>query len=136
MAGRPPLRIGQHGKIKRIYLGGGVWLARCRFRDSDGVTRIVERRGPADEHDAHGKQAEDALIETLSQRLATGDGEVTFDTNIMALVDRHIERLEEDGRSVRTVDTYRYCAKRICLYCTRTRGQHCAARKTVGAAIS
>ena len=111
MAGRPPLRIGQHGKINRIYLGGGVWLARCRFRDSDGVTRIVERRGPADEHDAHGKQAEDALIETLNQRLVAGGGEVTLDTKIMALVDRHIERLEEDGRSVRTIDTYRYCAK-------------------------
>ena len=51
--GRPPLRIGQHGKITRKYLGGGVWLARARFRDSDGVTRIVERRGPADEQDAH-----------------------------------------------------------------------------------
>jgi hypothetical protein len=42
--GRPPLRIGAHGKISRTYLGGGVWLARCRFRDSDGLTRIVERR--------------------------------------------------------------------------------------------
>jgi integrase len=27
------------------------------------------------------------------------------------LVDRHIDRLEEDGRAVRTIDTYRYCAK-------------------------
>ena len=59
----------------------------------------------------HGKQAEDALIETLNQRLAAGGGEVTLDTKIMALVDQHIERLEEDGRSVRTIDTYRYCAK-------------------------
>jgi hypothetical protein len=46
MAGRPPLRIGQHGKISRKYLGGGVWLARCRFRDSDGLTRIVEPARP------------------------------------------------------------------------------------------
>jgi protein-tyrosine-phosphatase len=72
MAGRPPLRIGSHGKITRKYVGGGVWLARTRFRDSDGVTRIVERRRPADEHDHHGKQAEDALIEALGQRLAPG----------------------------------------------------------------
>src|SRR6185295_941331 len=43
LAGRPPLRIGQHGKITRNYLGDGVWLARCRFRDLDGVTRRVER---------------------------------------------------------------------------------------------
>jgi hypothetical protein len=38
MGGRPALRIGQRGKIKRIYLGGGVWLAPCRYRDTDGVT--------------------------------------------------------------------------------------------------
>jgi hypothetical protein len=61
--GRPPLRIGAHGKITRQYLGGGVWMARCRYRDSDGVTRRVQRFGPPDEHDQHGKLAEDALIE-------------------------------------------------------------------------
>ena len=111
MAGRPPLRIGQHGKITRKYLGGGVWLARARFRDPDGVTRIVERRGPADEQDAHGKLAEDALVDALNQRRAAGDSEITLDSRIIALVDQHIDRLEEDGRAVRTIDTYRYCAK-------------------------
>lgn len=109
MAGRPPLRIGEHGKITRKDLGGGVWLARCRFRDSDGVTRIVERRGPTD--DQYGKLAEDVLVEALSQRRAQGDAEVTLDTKIVTLVDRHIDRLEEDGRAVRTIDTYRYCAR-------------------------
>jgi integrase len=111
MAGRPPLRIGQHGKITRKYLGGGVWLARTRFRDSDGVTRIVERRGRSDEHDARGKLAEDTLVEALVQRRAAGDSEITLDTRIVALVDQHIDRLEEDGRTIRTIDTYRYCAK-------------------------
>jgi pimeloyl-ACP methyl ester carboxylesterase len=43
MAGRPPLRIGTHGKISRINQGRGKWLARCRYRDTDGVTRIVEK---------------------------------------------------------------------------------------------
>jgi hypothetical protein len=76
MPGRPPLRIGQHGKKTRTYLGGGVWMARCRYRDSDGVTRIVERRGPADDHDKHGT-------------------------------------LAEDGRAVRTIDTYRYTAGKL-----------------------
>jgi len=44
-AGRPRLRIGQHGNINRRYLGGGVWGASCRFRDSDGVVRKVQRLG-------------------------------------------------------------------------------------------
>jgi hypothetical protein len=92
MAGRPPLRIGQHGKITRKNLGGGVWMARTRFRDNDGVTRIVERRGPADYYDKHGKLAEDALIEALVQRRAAGDNEITLDTRIMSLIDQHIDR--------------------------------------------
>jgi len=41
MAGRPPLRIGSHGKITRTYLGRGVWLARCR---SDVRHRAFEPR--------------------------------------------------------------------------------------------
>ena len=41
MAGRPPLRIGQHGKITRVQVGGGLWLARCRFRDLDRVPEIA-----------------------------------------------------------------------------------------------
>jgi low affinity Fe/Cu permease len=86
-------------------------LARTRFRDADGVTRIVERRGPADEHDQHGKLTEDALVEALVQRRAAGDSEVTLETKITVLVDRHIDRLEEDGRAIRTIDTYRYRAK-------------------------
>lgn len=114
MAGRPTLRIGQHGKISRTYLGGGVWMARCRFRDSDGVTRIVERRGPPDDHDKHGKLAEDLLIEALVlRRPPAAADEITLDTRIMALVDVHIERLAEDGRAVRTLDTYRYTAGKL-----------------------
>jgi hypothetical protein len=112
MPGRPPLRIGQRGKINRKYLGGGVWLARTRFRDSDGVTRIVERRGPADEHDQHGKLAEDALIEARAHRRPpNGPDAIGLDTLVVDLVDQHIDRLAEDGRSVRTLDTYRYAAK-------------------------
>jgi integrase len=113
MAGRPPLRIGQHGKIARTYLGGGVWLARSRFRDSDGVTRIVERRGPADEHDQHGKLAEDLLVEALASRKSPASGDVSLDTLVMALVGAHIDQLTEDGRAAKTLDTYRYLADKL-----------------------
>jgi hypothetical protein len=109
VAGRPPLRIGAHGKITRQNLGSGVWLARTRFRDTDGVTRRIERRGP--EGDQHGKLAEDALLEELSKRREAGASEITLDTKVIALVDKHIDRLEEDGRAVRTIDTYRYGSK-------------------------
>ena len=114
MPGRPPLRIGQHGKINRKYLGGGVWLARTRFRDSDGVSRIVERRGPADEHDQHGKLAEDLLIEALTERRPPcGPDSLSLDTLVMSLVDQHLVRLAEDGRSPLTVSSYRFAAGKL-----------------------
>jgi integrase len=114
MAGRPPLRIGAHGKITRKSLGGGVWLARCRFRDTDGVTRIVERRSPDGEDDKHGKAAEDALVEALKHRRAPGEsGEITLDTKISVLVETHIDRLTEDGKSPATLTTYRSAARKL-----------------------
>jgi hypothetical protein len=119
MAGRPPLRIGQFGKITRKYLGDGVWIARCRYRDSDGVVRIVQRRGPVDEHDKHGKLAADLLVESLIARRAPqlGDpNEITLDTKIAALVEQHLARLAEDGRSPATLDTYKVVVRKMTKY--------------------
>jgi len=130
MAGRPSLRIGQHGKVKRIYVGGGVWLARCRYRDSDGVTRIVQRVGRADEFDKYGKLAEDALIEALAERRPpSGPDAIGLDTLVVVLIDQHITRLAEDGRSVRTLDTYRYDAAKLAKFIAGVRvGEATAAR--------
>ncbi len=114
MAGRPSLRIGQHGKITRRYLGNGLWLAQCRYRDSDGVTRRVQRLGPPDEHDKYGKLATDALNEALAERRPpSGSDTISLETLVMTLVDQHILRLAEDGRSARTLDTYRYDASKL-----------------------
>jgi hypothetical protein len=110
--GRTPLRIGQHGKIKRTYIGGGVWQAMCRYRDIDGVTRRVTRRSPSGEQDRHGKLAEDSLIESLASRRPPSD-EVGPDTPIMALVEAHLHRLAEDGRSPATQDTYKLVAGKL-----------------------
>ncbi len=114
MAGRPPLRIGQHGKITRTSLGGGMWLARCRFRDADGVTRIVERKGSSGEDDKNGRAAEDALIASLADRRPPGvSGEITLDTRICDLVDQHIELLAENGKAPATLTTYRSAARKL-----------------------
>ncbi|SIM21774.1 Phage integrase (fragment) [Mycobacteroides abscessus subsp. abscessus] len=50
-------------------------------------------------------------MEALQGRRASGAGDITLDTKIINLVDQHIDRLEEDGRAERTIDTYRYCAQ-------------------------
>jgi len=114
MAGRPPLRLGQHGKIKRIEPDNGLWIARCRYRDSDGVTRIVERQSPTPGKDQWGKQAEDALIESLAGRQPPSvTGEVTASTRITDLVTAHIDRLEGDSKAPTTIETYRANAQKI-----------------------
>lgn len=100
MAGRPQLRTATHGKIKSIYQGGGIWLARCRYRDTDGVTRVVQKLGPADDYDKYGKLSEDALIAALAERRRAGiQGEIEPDTKVADLVEQHLTRLAEDGRS-------------------------------------
>ena len=114
MAGRPQLRIGTHGTIKRVYLGGGVWLARCRYRDTDGVTRIIQRLGPADEYDHHGKLAEDALVAAFTERKhGVTYGEIGLETKVTSLVEQHLDRLAEDGRSPVTMSTYRFSANKL-----------------------
>ena len=78
-----------------------MWLARCRYRDTDGVTRIVQRVGPADEFDKRGKLAGDALIEALAERRPpSGPDAIGLDTLVVVLIDQHITRLAEVGRSV------------------------------------
>ncbi|MDT5152636.1 MAG: hypothetical protein QOI01_4369 [Mycobacterium sp.] len=114
MAGRPSLRIGDHGKITRIRLGNGTWLAKCRYRDRDGVTRIVQRVGPPDDYDQYGKLAVDALKEALAERrLPTGPDAIGLATLISVLVDEHLVRLTEDGRAARTLDTYRFATEKL-----------------------
>jgi len=128
---RPPLRIGQHGKISRRYLGNGVWEAQCRYRDTDGVTRRVRRAGPADQYDRRGKLAEDVLIEALAQRRPPSGGpdEIGLDTAVMTLVEAHLARLAEDGRAPATQATYRIVAGklRIKLGGVAGRGSHTGA---------
>jgi hypothetical protein len=114
MAGRPSLSIGDHGKIKRTKLGSGTWVAKCRYRDRDGVTRLVQRTGPPDERDQYGKLAFDVLKESLAERrLPTGADAIGVNTLVSALVKEHLSRLEEDGRAARTLDTYRAAATKV-----------------------
>ncbi|MEZ0052118.1 integrase [Mycobacterium sp. MAA66] len=117
MAGRPPLRIGQHGKITRTSLGGGVWLARCRFRDADGLTRIVERRSPTGQVDQYGKMAEDELIQSLKVRSAPGiSGKIKAETKLSALVQQHLDNLNGKNRSPATMTTYRSAQRKLMKY--------------------
>jgi hypothetical protein len=64
---RPPLALGHHGSIK-VDRDDGRSIARCRFRDLDGVTGRVARWGTS----KTGAQA--ALQEEPRQRTASQIG--------------------------------------------------------------
>lgn len=111
---RPPLRLGHHGKVRRIELGKGSWIARCRYRDTDGVTRIVERQSPVPGQDQWGKQAEDALLDALTNRRPPGvAGEVTAGTKVVDLINAHIDQLKDDGKAGATIETYRSASRKL-----------------------
>jgi len=101
------LRIGSHGKITRTEVEPGVWVARCRYRDLDGVTRPVERRTPPGVPDEYGARAEAALLDALAARRPPGTGSLTGLTTLGELLDRYIERARADGElAPKSVDTY------------------------------
>lgn len=107
MAGRPPLRIGTHGKITRKQVEPGIWLARCRFRDLDGVTRRMERMTPAGIADEYGARAEESLRDAIAARRPPGTGSLTGTTTLGELLTRYIERCRQDGElAPKSVDTY------------------------------
>lgn len=107
MAGRPPLRIGQHGRITRTQLGKDSWVARCRYRDQDGVTRRVERATPEGQPDEYGAVAEGLLHAAIAARRPPGGGTITGNTLLVELLDRYIERCRADGDlAPKSVDTY------------------------------
>ena len=107
MAGRPPLRIGQHGKISRIQVAKYVWVARCRYRDRDGVTRRVERMTPAGVEDEYGDKAEAALWDAIAARRPPSSGNITGTTLLGNLLSRYLVQCREDGElAPKSVDTY------------------------------
>ncbi|MGZ9828760.1 site-specific integrase [Tsukamurella ocularis] len=108
MAGRPPLRIGAHGKITRTQLAPGKWRAYCRYRGTDGVTRPVERRTPDGVDDEYGKAAEDALLDHLQQVGSRNASAITTGTLVPTLLDSYLTRAQTSGDyAPRTIDTYR-----------------------------
>ena len=103
---RPPLPLGSYGKITSWPVGAG-WLSRAKFRDFDGVVRMVKRSGKSK------AGAERALRAALAERQAPAkEGQVTPDTRFRKVAElwfAEVERAVDSGqRSPGTLDTYRY----------------------------
>ena len=99
---RPPLGIGTYGTITRTETSPGKWRARTRYRDHDGVTRLVERYGTT------GAAAERALKTALRDRARPAGGdEITGDTTIRELGTAWIQNITTAGKvSPQTIEKY------------------------------
>ncbi len=110
--GRPSLRIGTHGVIRRTEVSEGHWRVLTWYRDADGEPRRVTATTPDGVEDRYGDKAVTALLDKLATRQPPSGGELTADTRLGDLLDWHITRIEaEDALSPKTVDTYRYAVK-------------------------
>lgn len=85
MAGRPPLPIGAHGRIKTTQLGPRLWEARCRYRDADGETRRVRRQGRSQ------SGAENNLKAALAERRHSAGAHLTPDSRVREAAERWFE---------------------------------------------
>jgi integrase len=92
---RPPLPLGSHGKITTWQEGTG-YVARTKFRDYDGVVRLVKRNGRSK------AAAERSLRQALRERQApVVAAEVTPTTRVTKLAGlwfAEVERMVDAGR--------------------------------------
>ncbi|MFC5993515.1 tyrosine-type recombinase/integrase [Pseudonocardia hispaniensis] len=88
MSGRPPLPVGAHGNITTRQLAAKLWEASCRYRDADGETRKVKRRG------ASRSGAENALRAALAERRHAAEAHLTPDSRVRDAAEAWLEQRE------------------------------------------
>lgn len=100
MAGRPPLPVGTWGAIWYSKTGAG-FTARTRFRDVDGVTRLVKRTG------ATKGAARNALTSALTERTTPSTTDLTGDSRLSAALRLWIADRERANLASNTMRRYR-----------------------------
>ncbi|MGV9794438.1 tyrosine-type recombinase/integrase [Gordonia sp. NPDC003422] len=106
MRGRPKLDVGTYGRIssRGNPPNAKAW---CRFRDLDGVTRVVTATGRSR------FDAEQRLKRKLSDRVAPADHGITADTKVSALAAAWLADVERSDRAIQTKQRY---AEVVALY--------------------
>lgn len=99
---RKPAPIGTYGVIGTSRNKRGAWVAKARFRDFDGVTRLVQATGETE------AKAKNALKEALLNRSRPAGGEViTSDSTVAELLDYWLDEVDRSDRSDSTKAYYR-----------------------------
>ncbi|WP_460795985.1 hypothetical protein [Microbacterium sp. GXF0217] len=97
---RPPLVLETWGRIRRTTVGGKP-TAVAYYRDSDGVTRKMQRQGktPA--------QAEQALVQALRDRVAPTGESIARESTLADLARVWLSEIEKQGKAAATVSRYK-----------------------------
>lgn len=104
---RPPLELETWGKIRRTTIDGKP-TAVCRYRDSDGITRPMQRQGntPA--------EAERNLIKALKKRLAPAGDDLSRESTMRQLAAKWLEVAPQERElATQTLQRYTDLANRI-----------------------
>lgn len=98
--GRPPLVLETWGRIRRTTVNGKP-TAVAYYRDSDGVTRKMQRQGrtPA--------QAEQALVQALRDRVAPTGEVITRESTLAELAAAWLREVEAEQKAPATIARYR-----------------------------
>ena len=108
MSPRPPLPLGTWGKVRRQKLTSGRWRATARYRDTDGMTRLVEAGGDT------GAAAERALVTMLKDRQTPIQSEISRSMRLSELSTLWFDEIENNGRAGRrTIDGYKDTYNRV-----------------------
>ena len=111
---RPPLPMGTHGSISvKQPEGGTSYVARCRFRDFDGVTRHLEYAGRSK------TAARTALQDALKVRMGSPAAPLRPDHKFERAAEMWLAKLDaqvaEGTRAATTADTYRQRLRSVVL---------------------
>jgi hypothetical protein len=98
---RPPLALGHHGTVKTAR-EGDQWVARCRFRDPDGVTRRVARWATSK------TAAQQALQAELRNRQGERTEKLQPNSRFREAAEIWMAKIRE-RRADSTADTYSSC---------------------------
>ena len=92
---RPPTPLGTYGRVSTKQDASGKWTARTRFRDFDGVLRLVEAAGTSI------SGAENALRCQIRERVTpSGDGQLTRDTKLSELAAFWLRELQVEAAAM------------------------------------
>jgi integrase len=111
---RSPLAMGTHGSISvKKREGSTSWVARCRFRDFDGVTRSLKAAGRSKTAAAAAMQ--DALQDRMGSPKAPLRPQHTFERASRMWLSKLDAQVAEGTRAATTADTYRQRLRSVIL---------------------